>query len=224
MPRTLALLLVAGLALSACGDDSGTAAAPVTVDTARLHAMKRLTPAQYRALERIYVASVEFEDVSSGSVPSKAQLDRATRPLIAACERLDAADPLLGVLRASCPSAAAVYGASADLLGCTNDDECRDAARAGAQALRDLVAGGRVEARAIRATRLARACRRVLVAPAAAQEVYAALEAALEALVDALDSGSDEDQAAAAQALADVDVDALPKPRPLLRRLRAACR
>lgn len=224
MARPVALLLAAALALGACGGDgeAGTTAS-VKLDSAGLQAVEQLAPADVRAIERLYRAGVDLEDSEAATRPTE-DYEEAMRPSLVACQGLDAAHPLLGVMRASCPALGALHRGIAGVGTCEADDKCRAAALGTVAALRDLVAGSRLENRAVRATRLARACKRVLTTPRSAFRVYARFDAALERFATAMESGTDDDHVAALTTLAAVDVGALGSARSSLRRFRAHCR
>jgi hypothetical protein len=222
--RPLALLLVAALALGACGDDGGDdagAATLVKLDEKGLRAIKRFAPADARAIERVYRALIEFEDAEASS---RAEVDAALRPTLDSCRALDADDPLLSVLRASCPVLGVFYRNLTELGTCEEGDACRDAALAAVAALRDNVKLTRHEGRAVRATRLPRACKRVLITPRSTYSAYNDLDAALEGVATAMESGTDDDRIAALAALATLDGGSSGSTKSSLRRFRAHCR
>lgn len=219
-----ALVLVLTLALGACGGD-GKTSTPAKLETDRLHKIKRLKPAEFRAIERVFSASLPLNKLSGSATTTDAQLDAALRPMLAACDDIDAGHPLLGVLRSTCPPEAAFYRTVTRFGRCgLPSRRCLDPAQATVRALRDLVDASRRSDRAVRATRLPQACRRVLVTPKAVYRFFAEFDTATEGLAIALDAGSDDDVVDAVVALGEVDTETGTGGRSTLRRFRAHCR
>jgi hypothetical protein len=160
--------MIAATALCACGDRAGS----VTVDTARLALIEKLTPGQYTALKKLYVAARPLDTFDgSHARPRLAALKVASKPFVAACSELDSGDPLLGPSRAQCQQAATFLVAS-DPSACTHhllapggreSENCQRAFTNYRAALDKVVASSRVADRAVRATHLPRACKRALV-------------------------------------------------------------
>lgn len=222
--RGLWVVLLAALVLPACGEDSGSAAASATLDRKGLRAIKRLTPKEYRAIERLYVENVRVEEaLDPAKVNTSAELDAALRPTLKACDALDTGNPLTAAIHVACPPLADFTRAMVSLFGCEKD-ACAKAARDLASALSESVAASRHSDRATRLTRLPRECKRALIMPAPAYEIYDDLLAASKGLARAFDDGSDEEILAAAMVFEAVDEEALPKAKVLLRRYRAGCR
>ena len=217
------VVLLAALALPACGEDSGSAAASATLDRKGLRAIKRLTPKQYRAIERIYVENVRVEALDPAKMDTAAELDAALRPTLKVCDALDTSNPLIAAVHVGCPPLAAFTRAAVSLLGC-EEGACGEAAGHLASAVSELIAAGRHADRATRLTRLPRKCKRALITPASAYEIYDDMREASIGLARAFDDGSDEEILAAAMVFDAVDEDSLPKATVLLRRYRAGCR
>lgn len=221
----LAAALAAALALGSCGDDGGdggaSSAPAVKVDTKRLRAIKRLAPADRRALERALRA---FDELDDAQTSSEAELEAVLRPALDACAALDPDDPLLSVLRASCPALGSFLRGLTGLGTCEQGDDCRDVALATVAALRVVVKSSRVENRAVGATRLPRRCKRVLDTSRSAYRGYALIDAALEEIATAMESGTDDDRRAALAALAAFRLDEPSSGKSALRRFRAHCR
>jgi len=172
--RVLCLIVAAMLALCACSDGEGA----VKIDTARLAAIEALTPAQYKAIKMVYVASVPFDKLDGlQGRRRRAALAIAMKPFRVACDGLEASDPLLGPSRAQCRDSV-VLTLTPNPLNCTEEllalllapggretDNCRRAADKYRAALSRLDESARVADRAVRATHLPRACQRALLTP-----------------------------------------------------------
>lgn len=216
--------MTAVLALAVCGGATDARAA-TKLDARRLAAIERLSAARYAAIERVYVAALPFDEFNRpGAMPTPADVKAASRPMFRACRALNARDALLGPLRASCPAAARFVDSTVALSACSQQEQCKGAISEARAAAKRLIATGRVADRAVKMTRLRRACKRVLITPESAYTVYREFDAALAAALRALESGSSEDLAAALRALAEIDQSSLPTARQMLRRLRSGCR
>jgi len=216
--------VMAALALVACGGATDARAA-AKLDAGRLAAIERLGAARYRAIERVYVAALPFDEFNRpGAMPTPGDVKAASKPMFRACRALNARDALLGPLRASCPAAARFLDSTVALSACSQREQCKGAIVEARAAAKRLIAAGRVADRAVKMTRLRRACKRVLITPGAAYTVFREFDAALGAALRALESGSSEGVAAALRRLAEIDQTSLPTARQLLRRLRSGCR
>jgi len=167
-------VLAAVAALAACGDDDSDAP---KVETSKLASIEALTPSQYTAIEKVYVAALRLDERQE----SAATLRLVLRPVQDACDDLDADDPLLGVLRTSCPVGAEMFKAvtRTDDCGSAGKDECADAFEDAQATTQRLVEASRASNRAVNATRLPQGCKRALLTPPESLERGAALERAL---------------------------------------------
>ena len=216
--------LTAVLAPMACGGDR-TAAAATKLDAQRLAAIEQLSSAQYAAIERVYVAALPLDNLNRpGASPTPAEVKAASRRILGACEALMRRDPLLGVIRASCPAAARYIDATVAIGACASAEDCSDALREGLSSLEQVVATSRVSDRAVRLTRLSRACERALVTPRTGYTLYRQTATALRMALRALASGSDDAIIEALTALGAIDQRSVPTARQMLRRLRSGCR
>jgi len=94
--RALGLMLAAAFALSACGEENDAGAEPAKVDVAALKSITAMTPTQYTAIKRVFVAALEDERRigTDGDEPfSVEEFESTMKPLLAACDALDADDP-----------------------------------------------------------------------------------------------------------------------------------
>lgn len=199
--------MIAATALCACGDRAGS----VTVDTARLALIEKLTPGQYTALKKLYVAALPLDTFDgSHARPRLAALKVASEPFVAACSELDSGDPLLGPSRAQCQQAATFLVAS-DPSACTHDllalllapggresENCQRAFTNYPASLDKVVESSRVADRAVRATHLPRACKRALVTTKPFYLQARNYDLAVRMLVRALGPGARADDAHAA--------------------------
>lgn len=216
--------VTAALALVACGGATDARAA-TKLDAGRLAAIERLSVARYSAIERVYVAALPFDEFNRpGAMPTPADVKAASKPMFRACRALNARDALLGPMRASCPATARFIDSTVALSACSQQEQCKGAIVEARAAAKRLIAAGRVADRAVKMTRLPRACKRVLITPGVAYTVYRDFDAGLSAALRALESRSSEDLASAMRGLAKIDQSSLPTARQMLRRLRSGCR
>lgn len=221
IPAAVLLVLVAAaLLLSACGDDDG----PNTkIDTARLAQIDALTPEQYTAIKKVFVAALAFDDLGIlGSLSQRPRIDAMTRTVRRACDGLDEDDALLGALRASCPQSAA--NAASDAVNCPGD-RCGDVFDRARARTRLLVAYAHRADAAVAATHLPRACKRALTTTTSTYRRYDRLDHALVLLERALlkDPGDEGAATAGVSALLDVESAGAPTAQQALDRLRRGC-
>lgn len=219
-----AVTVALGFAAVAAGGATDAHAA-TKLDARRLAAIERLSAARFAAIERVYVAALPFDEFNrSGAMATPADVKAASRPMFRACKALNARDALLGPMRASCPAAARFIDSMVALSACSQAQQCKAAIGEARGAVNRVIATGRVADRAVKMTRLRRACKRVLITPQSAYTVYREFADALGAALRALESGSRADLAAANARLAEIDQSSLPTARQMLRRLRSGCR
>ncbi|MEA2220056.1 MAG: hypothetical protein QOJ35_2682 [Solirubrobacteraceae bacterium] len=210
------MLAVAALALSSCG---GGEAAPTPAQAA---AAKRLTSAQFAQLQRVYVAQVGFDARTSRHATAAAAY-RHAGPLLRACGALDDADVLLLTQRSACAATARLLRYGARAYRCSGPDSCETEFRELRSVVRSAVGPNRAADRAVRATGLSRACKRVLVTSSSSYASVHRLDAALTRLLRAIAAQSRRGVLAAAAALRRVGGGA-PTAKRDLRHLRASCR
>jgi hypothetical protein len=193
---------------------------------ARLAAIRRLSPAQFRAIERVYVASLPLDKFRGTDTPSPSKLEAATRGVLKACLKLSTRDPLLRALRAGCPSLAEFTDASTALAECSSSACLTRALKTARSTLRRVVSGSRASDRAVNATRLASGCKSALITPRDGYVAYDQHSKAFAKLERALATSSAADLAAAEAALAAADRASArtPTAKRLLQRLRSGCR
>jgi hypothetical protein len=221
--RSLRFVVACALALAALGGGSAVAASD---DSARLPAIRRLSPAQFVAIEGVYVAALPFDRFRTSETAPQSKYDAATKAVLRACGKLSTRDPLLRALRAGCPATSELNKATAALAACSDAACVRRAIRAARAALRRGISGGRVSDRAVNATHLAPRCKRALVTPPGGYTAFDELDAALGKLDRALATGSPDALAAAQTALARAEKKAnrLPTAKRSLQLLRTGCR
>jgi len=142
-------------------------------------AQATLTPAQFTAVDTIYVAFAAFED---GATTTEREAARA------ACTALGSADALLSALRRACYPQLRIGRALGETQSCTGRRSCMLAARAVQWATTDYLAFARAANRVVNELGLAAACARELRRSAAElrfvtdiRSAYAQLERALRA-------------------------------------------
>jgi hypothetical protein len=189
------------LALMVLGDVSRAAAAPLEGDTARLAALDRLTAKQFAVIERYGVAALPLDEARTNTLP-QSKVDAATRAMLRACRKFSRRDPLLRALRASCMSDVDLAQAFSAYNACSNAGCLPDVLRAMRAALRQAISGGRIAARGVNATNLARECRQALLGSPKTFVYYRTLDAAFAKVQRATVTGSPADLAAAQAALA----------------------
>lgn len=214
------LALVALTSLPGCGDDEELAAAP-KLDTPKLASIEALTPGQYTAIKKVYVAALPLDKIEDGT--SVAEVRAVVKPVLAACDDLPTGDPLLGALRLSCPATSEFVEAAADAADCSGDDECADAFAEVRKKLSRASDSGRVGDRAVTATDLPNACKRALVTSEEAYEQAMQLRRALGLLQKSLENDDEEQGVAGLAALGEIDEDAGPTAQQMLDRLRRNC-
>ncbi len=220
----VAAAVTAAAALAMCSGATDARAA-TSLDARRLAGVERLGTARFAAIERVYVAALAFDTFNRpGATPTAAEVKAASRPMFRACTALKARDPLLGPLRAACPAAARFVDSAVALNACSQPEQCKGAIGDARAAARQLIAGGRVADRAVKMTRLRRACKRVLITPQPVYTMYREFDDALGAALRALESRSRQDLEAAVRALSAIDQGSVPTGRQMLRRLRSGCR
>jgi hypothetical protein len=219
-------VIASALALAAFALPSGSAAATPKDSTAQLASIHRLTPSEFAAIERVYVAALPLDDFRTSKTPPQSKLDAAGRAVVRACRKLSTRDPLLRALRAGCPATIEFTEATKALDACSDATCLKRALTSARGTLRRAVSGSHATDRAINATHLARRCKRALVTPPEGYTAYKQLDTGLGKLRHALDTGSSDDLAAAEAALARAEKAAnrLPTSRRSLQLLRSDCR
>jgi hypothetical protein len=120
--------------------------------------------------------------------------------VLRACGGLDGKHPLMSELVRSCAGEGSFLRATADLQRCTNSDTCSEAYMAQKTALRGMAAADMRADRAVRATALPPACKRVLITPDSSYAAFGRVEAVLQKIINALESRSRRDRLRAARA------------------------
>jgi hypothetical protein len=206
---------------------AASAAGSVPTDrTAGLASIQRLTPAQFAAMERVFVAALPLDKLQKSDTAPQSKLDAAANAVVRACNRLSTRDPLLRAMRAGCPAITDLNKATRDLGACSDAACLRRAITSARAAMRRGVSGSRVSDRAVNATHLSARCKRALVAPPKSYAAYDQLDAALGKLDHALVSGSVDELAAAEAALTRAEKvgNDLPTAKRLLALFRSGCR
>ena len=156
------------IAYSGCGKDAGSAA--VAPAAANPGVASGLGTRRFEVLDAVYVAALPFDSIKQGE---RSKLAAATPPLTAACDALDAHDPLLGAIRASCRLAAQFNAKDAsDACVARRSARCVQSYDGLRRILRKLIRRSHQADRVIRESDLTRKCREALAGPARADEVY----------------------------------------------------
>ena len=215
------MTVVLCLALAACGSGDGEPgdAAPARSSTAPAATASGLGAERFAALDAVYVAQVPLDELEDDADPS--DFERASEPLVQACNALEADDPLLGPLRRLCPVLTRFTEQLQGFGTCASEgaDACEaliDDVRA---TLGDFTRLSRHGDAAIKRAELASACETALLTPALAYEVIAGYQRAFELL----ERGFTE-QADRALTAADAKAKRLPDGDASLRRFRRGCR
>ena len=220
---SLCAVLVAAAALVASG--AGSEARAAKSGGGQLAAIKQLNDGRFAAIERYYLAALPFDAFNAiETLPAQAEIDAASQGLVRSCGAMNKRDPLLGPIRRSCSANASSLNASLAMAACASRTACTNALKRLRAAVKRVVVTGRVADRTVRLTRLRSACKRALVTPQAGYVLYRELDAALGAMLRALQSGSDDELAAAVFALSSIDESAVPSGAAMLDRLRSGCR
>ena len=195
------LVVACTLALTVLGDASRAEAAPREGDTARLAALHRLTTTQFAVIERYAVAALPMDEARTNTLP-QSKVDATTRAMLRACRKFSRRDPLLRALRTSCMSDVELTQAFSAYNACSNAGCLPDVLRAMRAELRQAISGGRIAARAINATNLARGCRQAILDPPKLFVFYKRLDAAFAKVQRVMATGSPAGFATAQTALA----------------------
>ena len=208
--------LIACTAIVACGggdDDTGTTteSAPGTASG--------LGPERYKALEALYVAERPLDELPDNAPAT--QFERASTRFIAACNRLDQDDPLLGPLRRTCPILTRFTGQLVGISSCAREglDQCDDVLVGVRRTLRDFTRLSRASDKAIADADLTDACKEALATPDLAYESIAGFQRAF-----ALLARGDEERTGKLLAAAGEQADRLPEAQEELERFRNDCR
>ena len=218
----LVVSLIGAVSTGACGnDEAGSGSSGSSEDKPRVG----LTPAQYSALEGVYVAPVPWDKLDSAATPpSHARVQALARPVVAKCDPLDTDDALLSAMRETCLAAARFLIASYAPVGCRTAKTCAEGFAEARDAGNAMIEASRASDRAIDAARIPTACKDAMLTPEAAYAYYERLDARVRSFVDALRAESEprvRSAAAALRRLGDADV---PSNRESLTRFRARCR
>ena len=208
--------LLACAALAACGgDDDGE----TTTASSPPGAASGLGPERYRALEAVYVAERPLDELPDNAPATR--FERASVRFIAACNALDAGDPLLGPLRRTCPVLTQFTGQLVGISSCAREglEECDDVLAGVRRTLRDFTRLSRASDRAIADSDLTEACKRAIATPALAYDSIEGFQRAF-----ALLARGEQERAGEALAAAGKQADRLPNARAELERFRSDCR
>ena len=195
--RAALRLLLTGVAvaavtvLTACGDDEASSSSS-KADNAKLASITALTPSQYTAIKKVYVAGLPLDDLEDPSLPS---LSRAVETVLEACEQLDDDDLLLRELKEGCPVAAEFLDTVGSTADCSDADACADAFEAAEKGAQRVVTASRESDKAVNATRLPQGCKKALLASPESYKQAAALQRGLSRMRKAIESESQEDLA-----------------------------
>lgn len=212
-----------GGGLTACGEEDPQRGQPAALDRVRLREIRHLGSERYEAINRFLETADEIAHLDNSGLTA----DIVYQPLLDVCRGWDDGDPLLRPLRAACITSLGFEIALADALPCAGTYECADrydTARARLQA--DRRAGYRYDL-AVRATRLPRACKRVLGVDENDYATARKYDRALAALQASTRSASTGDDAIAARRLARLDRESTGSSFSTsneLRRMRESCR
>lgn len=213
------------VALSACGDGDGGAPTSPAAPPANAGVASGLGAERFKALDALYVAILPSDEIS-GDEPFE-QIEAASRSAVAACDALDADDPLLGALRRPCPKVARLARQFDEIEGCETSpvNRCLGVVGVTQVTLADIKRLSRGADRAIAQAELTPGCREALVTPALAYEAFAGFAQALQLLEGGYERGSAADVERGNRAIAQTGVkaEALPSARQSLERFRGAC-
>jgi hypothetical protein len=217
--------IVRWLVLAALLSVPAAAAAAPQIDTARLKKIHKMSTAQFAAVQRVYVAALPLDKFRKSGAGSLTAANAASRKALNACLKLSTADPLLRALRASCPALADLSQETAGLDSCTQAACLKKVLTATRAKLRSARDGSRVSDRGVHATRLARACKHVLLTPQSDYVAYERFDTGFAKLAHAIDTGSQSELNAAQKLInaADREAAKAPSAKTSLRRLRAHC-
>ncbi len=213
------MLLVATLAVSSCADGGAEGGTRALAD------VERFTPAQFAAIEKVYVEAVRFQARGGSAMRrSPAALDDALLPLLTACGALAGEDRLLNALRDACAGQARFLRSASRAAGCSGAEGCSASLRTMRSGLRTMVGANRHGDRAVRETSLSSACKRVLVTPRSRYVDLRRADRALTRVIGALDVQNARELASAANALRRLSSKQTSSARQDLAAFRAHCR
>lgn len=220
------LRIVRWLVLAALLAVPAAAAAAPQIDTARLKKIHKMSTAQFAAIERVYLAALPLDKFRKADAGSLSAANAASRKALNACLKLSTTDPLLRALRAGCPALADLSQETAGLDSCTQAACLKRVLSATRAKLRQARDGSRVSDRGVHATRLAKACKHVLLTPRSSYVAYDEYDKGFAKLAHAVDAGSQSELEAAQRLLnaAAKQSAKAPSVKTSLRRLRADCR
>lgn len=212
--RAVAFLVVAlaGLAMSACGDDDGGSSGAVNGG---------LGSARYEAIEALFVAGQKLEQTEDAEA-------RAVRPYVRACEGLDRSDPLLARGRRVCALEAKFFRqfvryarcSEAELDACVNGNDIAATLGRLVPTVGELERAMRAADEAVRSARLDADCEKSLLVTDAEYRDIDEGRRGYALLARAMRSGSEKQSAEAERLLQE---DSEPSAMRSLARFREGC-
>jgi hypothetical protein len=214
-------VIALGGALTACGEDEPDRSDPAALDTARLSKITRLSSAQYQAIKHVSKVADDLDRNDNSGL----DFEIIVADVLDACERRGRGDPLLTPLLGACAEFVKFASAVAEVLPCVGTELCIDLYEKARTRVQKYGLALRLSDRGVKATRLPRACKRLLTMPRSEYRVARRYDRAIGTLQAAARTPSTGDDTIAARRFLRLDFgDSSSSPFENLRKVRRSCR